>query len=110
MSNDGEYLLILNRRKPGELQRFPLKIFEENRRRKLSKEMLEGLSHTEQLLASSLLLMEIMGKRGRRVPVLIPKLALDALDLLCTKRTSSGVPKTNKYLFGVQKKRLHTVG
>lgn len=45
--------------------------------------------------------MEIRGKLGRRVPVLVDKEPLQCLELLLDYRELAGVPAKNKFLFGL---------
>ena len=43
--------------------------------------------------------MEIIGKQGRKVPLLIPPDAKQALELLVTKRDDAGVHADNLFVF-----------
>ena len=44
-------------------------------------------------------LVEIIGKQGRKVPLLIPPDVKQALELLVNKRTNAGVPTDNLFVF-----------
>lgn len=44
-------------------------------------------------------LVEIVGKKNRKVPVLLTKDMRDALDMLNSKRNAIGVPLENPFLF-----------
>ncbi|XP_013382539.1 uncharacterized protein LOC106153235 [Lingula anatina] len=58
-----------------------------------------GLTTVEQELCRTLHRMEITGKRGRTVPVLLPSDVQQAINLLIETRSKFGVSKDNKYLF-----------
>ena len=43
--------------------------------------------------------MEIIGKQGRKVPLLIPPDVKQALELFVSKRNDAGVPADNPFVF-----------
>ncbi|KAK7881345.1 hypothetical protein WMY93_029754 [Mugilogobius chulae] len=59
----------------------------------------DALSDLEKKLCQHFRRLEIAGKRGRKVPVLLTPTMQEALDLLVSKREMCGVVPGNKYLF-----------
>ena len=94
------YLLVYNRRRPGELGRLPLASFNLRRRGIQNDEVSLSLSESERLLANSLSIVEMRGKKGRKVPLLINKLAEEALSLLLKCRKTF-IMKENMYLLAL---------
>lgn len=58
-----------------------------------------GLAPVELALCHSLHRIEIKGKRGRTVPMLLTELMHEALEVLVLKREKLQVPEANKYVF-----------
>nr|CAI5861227.1 unnamed protein product [Callosobruchus analis] len=67
-------VLILNRRRPGELQRLPLYVYEEGSASEdqTYEEFSDLVTTSEKILMKTLKRVVIRGKRGRGVPVLFP--------------------------------------
>ena len=55
----------------------------------------------EQKLCKHFLRMTIVGKRGRKVPVLLTPVMRESIDLMNEKREKCGVLKENEYLFAL---------
>lgn len=94
-------LVLLNRRRPGELQRLSLQMYISASKIENSQgyqEFSEALSETEKILTKSFKRIVIRGKRGRGVPVLFNKEIQEQLDLLIKYR-SDIIQKNNIYLF-----------
>nr|CAI5839771.1 unnamed protein product [Callosobruchus analis] len=62
-------------------------------------EMRESLTEFETKLANALTVVEIVGKRERKVPVLLTKEMKESIDFLLATRTSAGVPGENPFVF-----------
>ncbi|KAF3834432.1 hypothetical protein F7725_025636 [Dissostichus mawsoni] len=92
-------IIVFNRRRTGELSKMRLKMFNERDNAELHQDVAKGLSKTEQRLCNYFSRVEITGKRGRKVAVLLSPSMLDALSLLVSKRTECGVCSTNVFLF-----------
>ena len=96
-------IIIFNRRRGGETERIELQHFTDSieiaSRSEMQEEVESSLSMFEKKLASQLSRIEIRGKRGRRVPVLLTKKHRERLDCLIKHRKSVGIDKDNKYLF-----------
>ncbi len=103
------YLMVYNRKRAGELARTKLQNFHDATRNQLGqqKEEIAKLPKVEQALAKFHLLMQIKGKKGRHVSVLIPKLCEEALVALQTGREACGVVAENPYLFPQQSGDSH---
>ena len=96
----GVYLLVYNRRRPGVLGRLPLAAFNLRRQGVQNDEVSLSLSESERLLANSLSIVEMRGKKGRKVPLLVNKLADEALSLLLQCRKNCVMPE-NVYLLAL---------
>ncbi|XDV36910.1 hypothetical protein PO909_006624 [Leuciscus waleckii] len=92
-------IIVFNRRRAGEASKMRLKSFHERDNTKLHEDVALGLSKTEQKLCNYFSRIEIMGKRGRKVAVLLTPSVVDALSLLASRRTECGVCATNVFLF-----------
>ena len=93
-------IILFNRRRSGETSRMTLDEYygkDSGEPEGFSEEM--GLSSLEKALAGSLKRIEITGKRGRTVPVLLPALMANALDLMVSCREKVGVSSDNSYVF-----------
>nr|CAI5856621.1 unnamed protein product [Callosobruchus analis] len=62
-------------------------------------EMRESLTEFETKLANALTVVEIIGKREGKVPVLLTKEMKESIDFLLATRTSVGVPEENPFVF-----------
>ncbi|KAI4793452.1 hypothetical protein KUCAC02_032708 [Chaenocephalus aceratus] len=92
-------VIVFNRRRTEEVSKMHLKHFNERDDAELHQDVAKGLSKTEQRLCNYFSRVEIPGKRGRKVAVLLSPSMLDALSLLVSKRTECGVCSTNVFLF-----------
>ncbi|KAK1900435.1 N-lysine methyltransferase KMT5A-A [Dissostichus eleginoides] len=92
-------IIVFNRRSTGEVSKMHLKHFNERDNAELHQDVAKGLSKTEQRLCNYFSRVEITGKRGRKVAVLLSPSMFDALSLLVSKRTECGVCSTNVFLF-----------
>ncbi|XP_028428579.1 uncharacterized protein LOC114552135, partial [Perca flavescens] len=75
-------IIVFNRRRAGEVSKMRLKSFHERDNTKLHEDVAMGLSKTEQKLCNYFSRIEILGKRGRKVAVLLTPRVVDALSLL----------------------------
>ncbi|XP_054865957.1 uncharacterized protein LOC118470098 isoform X2 [Amphiprion ocellaris] len=93
-------IIIFNRRRAGEVSKMTLESFEKRDQTELHVDIAAGLSQFEQTLARHFSRVEIMGKRGRKVTVLLNPEVLTAATLLVDKRDTCNVHKDNPFLFG----------
>ncbi|VEN59616.1 unnamed protein product [Callosobruchus maculatus] len=94
--------ILLNRRRPGELQRLPLCLYESNadgEGTEKYEEFLQAVTPSEKILMQSLKRVVIRGKRGRGVPVLFSVDVQEHINVILKYRVNfySG---PNPYLFG----------
>ncbi|CAM4736206.1 unnamed protein product [Leuciscus chuanchicus] len=92
-------IIVFNRRRAGEVSKIRLKSFHERDNTKLHEDVARGLSKTEQKLCNYFSRIEIMGKKGRKVAVLLTPSVVNALSLLASRSTECGVCATNVFLF-----------
>ncbi|KAK5637844.1 hypothetical protein RI129_000163 [Pyrocoelia pectoralis] len=91
--------ILLNRRRPGELQRLLLRTYNLEISVQNYEEFEEVLSTTEKVLIKNFKRIVIRGKRGRGVPVLFSTDVQNHLDTLIKVRDKF-VSQLNLYLFG----------
>ncbi|KAL1510052.1 hypothetical protein ABEB36_004708 [Hypothenemus hampei] len=94
-------VLILNRRRPGELQRLPLHIYESctNGEKNNYEEFSDIVTPSEKILLKKFKRVVIRGKRGRGVPVLFSDDIQNHIKVLLHHRPIF-LSKKNIYLFG----------
>ncbi len=92
-------IVLFNRRRVGEVSKMKLKNFLERDCSFTQKEM--NLSEYEQKLCMYFERVELKGKRGRKVAVLLSPEMTKSLNLMIMKREECGVPNKNEYLFAV---------
>ena len=92
-------IILFNQRRSAEVSKMTLEDFNNKSLPNGQKVVLEGLSKVEQELCRSFQRVEIRGKRGNTVPVLLTTDMVDAIDLLNQQRKGVGVSNDNKFLF-----------
>ncbi|XP_050957643.1 uncharacterized protein LOC127158626, partial [Labeo rohita] len=92
-------IVLFNRRRVGEVSKMKLKNFLERDCSITQKEM--NLSEYEQKLCMYFERVELKGKRGRKVAVLLTPEMTKSLNLMIMKREQCGVPNKNEYLFAI---------
>lgn len=92
-------IIVFNRRRAGEVSKMLLKGFSERDSTALHDDVAMGLSQFEQRLCSHFSRVEIRGKRGRKVAILLSPDMVDALTLLISRRSECGVLDSNAFLF-----------
>lgn len=92
-------LLLFNRRRTGEIQRITLEDFHKGINAKTSIDVSDDLSAIEKLMLNQLQRIEIIGKKGRGVPVLLRSSHVAALNLLLQHRNAVGIPESNNFVF-----------
>jgi hypothetical protein len=97
-------VILFNKRRTGEASLTTVDAFqaakltrEENKSQE--SEIFSSLTELEKQLAKSLLLLETRGKRDRKVPILLPADAQQAIELLIKNRKNCGILDTNQFLF-----------
>lgn len=92
-------IVVFNRRRAGEVSKMHFKHFLQRAKTKLHEDVAIGLSKVEQKLCKYFCRVELMGKRGRKVAVLLTPSMVDALLLQTNKRSQCSVSDKNIFLF-----------
>ncbi|XP_055362652.1 uncharacterized protein LOC121202050 isoform X6 [Betta splendens] len=92
-------VILFNRRRAGEVSHMSLSAYLCKNRSNPQEDMNEALSDLEKKLCQHFRRIEIRGKRGRKVPVLLTPAMQTTIDLLVSKRKDCGVLQENPYLF-----------
>lgn len=94
-------MILFNKRRGGEMSRMTLTQYSMNPNweKESTEEMLRSLTPTERNLASNMKLVQIIGKKGRIVPVLMTEDMVSAVNLLISTRHSVGINFSNNYVF-----------
>ncbi|XP_070398135.1 uncharacterized protein [Nothobranchius furzeri] len=92
-------VIIFNRRREGEVSRMELSTFKERKKSEINEDMAACLTPLEKKMCDFFTRVEIRGKRGRGVPVLLKPSMVSAMELLVESRESCCIPKDNVYMF-----------
>ncbi|XP_041849327.1 uncharacterized protein LOC121645082 [Melanotaenia boesemani] len=93
-------IILFNRRRAGEVSKMTLESFRKREQAALGGDVAASLAPFEQKLAGHVSWVEIIGKRGRKVAVLLNPEVVNAAVLLLEKRDTCNVHKDNPFLFG----------
>ncbi|KAH3877487.1 hypothetical protein DPMN_001355 [Dreissena polymorpha] len=93
-------LVLFNKRRAGEAERLEVKQFIEGveHGKTVPEEVLESLSPLERKIVDVIDRVEIRGKRGRRVAILLPQILKKQVDVLVKCRSSANIDESNKYV------------
>ncbi|XP_026011847.1 uncharacterized protein LOC113014492 isoform X4 [Astatotilapia calliptera] len=94
-------VILFNRRREGEVARMTVKNFEDRDMSKLNDDISSGLTEVEKRLCQQFARVELKGKKGRKVAVILTSDMTDNLSLLVSKRKECGVSENNMYLFAI---------
>ncbi|KAJ8008499.1 hypothetical protein DPEC_G00105510 [Dallia pectoralis] len=92
-------LIVFNSQRVGEVSNLLLKSFQDRDQSELHSDVAVGLSELEKSLCKTFSRVEMEGKRGRKVALLLTPKMIDTLKLLVDRREECGVGKENPYLF-----------
>ncbi|KTG38795.1 hypothetical protein cypCar_00042030 [Cyprinus carpio] len=92
-------VILFNRRREGEVSRMLLSAFQSRDSSELHEDIAICLSEFERKLCKHFTRVEIRGKRGRKVPVLLKPSLVSAMELLVETREVCGVPAENPFMF-----------
>lgn len=94
-------LIVFNKRRGGEAARMHLSTYvsRPDWRAPRTEEFKAALSGIERKLCDRLILVEIIGKRGRKVPVLITPELQTSIDTLIKYRSAAGISPDNPFMF-----------
>lgn len=91
-------IVLFNRRRGGEAQRLLCDNYN-HRSRNTNEDVARGLSILERKLINKFVKINVVGKRGRTVPILLTSSLQSQLEQLMKSRNAVGIPATNKYVF-----------
>lgn len=91
-------VILFNRRRSGEVSKMKVADYR-NRQVSTVDDITQSLSSFEQSLCKSLVRVEIIGKTGRLVPVLLTAEMVDSFDTLLQSRNEAGIPDSNIFVF-----------
>lgn len=94
-------IILFNKRRSGEASRMKIKDFISKPDLKHAglQDFKNSLTELERKISERLCVVEVMGKRGKKVPVLLTPLVEKAVEWLVEKRYDAGVIKENPYVF-----------
>ena len=94
-------LILFNKRRGGEVSRLLLKSYQDRPKWEegMNKEILDSLQGLELALIKRMDLIEVPGKKNRKVPILVTEEAKEAMETLKKTRDSAGIPNTNPSFF-----------
>lgn len=92
-------VILFNRRRGGEISKMPMNGFLERDTSPLHKDVAFGLTEFELHLCQHFSRVELRGKRGRKVAVLLSPDMVNAITRLVEKRKDCGVLDENLFLF-----------
>ncbi|XP_051730105.1 uncharacterized protein LOC127501876 isoform X2 [Ctenopharyngodon idella] len=94
-------VILFNRRREGEVARMTVKNFEDRDMSQLNDDISTGLTEVEKRLCKQFARVELRGKKGRKVAVILTPDMTANLSLLISKRKECGVTENNNYLFAI---------
>jgi len=97
-------LIVFNKRRAGEAARLMVTAYTERPdwHAVANSEIVRSLQPLEQQMFSRLDMVQLPGKRGRRVPMLFTEDMRSAMDILVASRDVVGIPNSNPYFFAIQ--------
>ena len=96
------YLSIYNKKRLSEVPKMKIKNYLDAKKAQSSRqttEEYENLDNFEKAISDKHLLVKLIGKKGRHVPILVPTSVQEGIELLLELRTEAGILETNEYLF-----------
>ncbi|XP_034077685.1 uncharacterized protein LOC117549722 isoform X1 [Gymnodraco acuticeps] len=103
-------VILFNRRREGEVSRMAVSAYLSRDLSETHEDVNLALTTLEQKLCNHFVRITIVGKRGRKVPVLLTPLMRESLDTLIQKREECGVLKENVFLFALPNSVHHLRG
>ncbi len=92
-------VMLFNRRREGEVSQMPLSTYISSNKSDAHPDISMALTELENKLCQYFKRVEIRGKRGRKVPVLVTPSMHESISLLIENRSRCGVPNKNPFLF-----------
>ncbi|XP_052426266.1 uncharacterized protein LOC127968823 isoform X16 [Carassius gibelio] len=92
-------VMLFNRRREGEVSQMPLSAYISSNQSDAHPDISMALTDLENKLCQYFKRVEIRGKRGRKVPVLLTPSMQESISLLLENRNTCGIPNENPFLF-----------
>ncbi|KAF5274424.1 hypothetical protein FQR65_LT04340 [Abscondita terminalis] len=94
-------IVVFNKRRSGETSRITLEQYSMRPlwSEQTTEESKSAMTDFEKQLAEHFAVVEVLGKRGRRVPILLSPDMKSGIDLLLKTRSLAGISKDNPYVF-----------
>jgi len=94
-------IIVFNRKRAGEAERMQMSDYSQRDENPLAnKDISESLREVERILCQRMSRVEIRGKRGRTVPVILTPRLANAIDQLNVKRNQVGIEDDSSFVFG----------
>ena len=103
-------LILFNRRRVGEVSKMTIDDYKKASVGDVHSDMMEHLSELEKRLCNKLTRVQVVGKCGTHVPVLLTSNFNNALQIIVNKRAAHGVPDSNKFVFAKSGANKHLRG
>ncbi|XP_070203323.1 uncharacterized protein [Littorina saxatilis] len=93
--------ILFNRRRQGEVSKMKVGDYKAGltNQSPAEEDVLKMISPFERELCQNLMRIEVEGKRGRTVPVLLSRAMKHSLDILLASRDKAGISRENQFLF-----------
>ena len=103
-------IVLFNRRRVGEVSKMTVSDYEKATVGDVHSDMMEHLSELEKQLCTRLTRVQVVGKCGTHVPILLTSSFKTALQVIMSKRASIGVPASNHFVFAKSSSDKHLRG
>ncbi|XP_059215616.1 uncharacterized protein LOC131993639 [Centropristis striata] len=103
-------VILFNRRREGEVSKMSLSVYLSRDLSETHEDVNLALTELEQKLCKHFVRITVVGKRGRKVPVLLTPLMKECLDTLVERREECGVLTENGFLFALPHSVHHLRG
>ena len=104
------HVIVFNRRRQGEVSKVTIEDYNKKRTVDDRSDSVDALSPMERSLCKLFSRVEVVGKRGRTVPILFLSWHVKAIDMLIRFRTQAGVVSTNGFVFAYSQSENHLRG
>ena len=92
-------IILFNRKRQGEVSKMKVSEYTDGKANRHNRDILSELSQFEQDLCKTLSRIEITGKRGRTVPIILTEEVKKSTEMLMSLRNQAGVHSDNPYFF-----------
>jgi hypothetical protein len=103
-------IITFNRRRQGEVAKLTVEEYRKKNKVDLTSDVQVGLSDMEKSLCKMFSRVELRGKKGRTVPILLSQETETAIDLLLKLRDVASIRQTNHFVFALSNSDNHLRG